>query len=201
MMPDTLYHLTAIANMPNILSYGLISRAKMQANGVKLNKNIADPNILTKRQQLGIFDYVPFHLFPDTAFDYRIKTDNPDTLFAYITIPLNHAIQQHWLYIPCHPLHYQDSQLYDCNNYDFTYAETAQGLREWWVIQRHLNWKSYRQVYMAEVLAPTLVPVTDFGSIVVKDLKGKNLLLQISTKCNIDLNNIIIDPNIFGAGA
>jgi hypothetical protein len=196
-MPDTLYHLTAINNMTSILSSGLLSRAKMQSLGIRLNTDIAANDILAQRRQIGILDYIPFHLFPDTAFDFVAKRDNPNTLFAYITIPLNYAIQQHWLYIPCHPLHYQGNQLYDCNDYDFTYAETDNGLREWWVIQRHLNWRSYRQVYMAEVLAPTLVPVSDFGSVVVKDSTSENQLLQIAANCDITLNNIIINPNIF----
>ena len=57
-----LYHVTAVENLENIFSNGLCSRENALSKG-RLKVDIADPEIIEKRKELNILQYVPFHFF------------------------------------------------------------------------------------------------------------------------------------------
>ena len=68
-MPDIkeqklLYHLTSIENLSSIFQNGLRSRAHLDAFA-----DVADTEILRKRQALELERYVPFHWFAANPFD------------------------------------------------------------------------------------------------------------------------------------
>ena len=72
-----LYHVTAVENLENIFKHGLLSRT--DAISKKLLKvNIADHEIIEKRKELGILQYVPFHFYEKTPFTWTIFNNNPE---------------------------------------------------------------------------------------------------------------------------
>lgn len=67
-----LYHLTSIDNLDSIFENGLLPRKYVRENEIGF-KDIADPEIIDKRELLGLDKYTPFHFHPYTAFDYAVK--------------------------------------------------------------------------------------------------------------------------------
>ena len=66
-----LYHLTAIKNLKSIFKHGLLSREDADSKKL-LEINIADQEIIKKRKELGILQYVPFHFYEKTPFTGKI---------------------------------------------------------------------------------------------------------------------------------
>lgn len=58
-----LYHLTDLENLPSILDKGLLPRAQL-----KNFSDVADPDILTSRERLGLKNFVSFHFFARNPF-------------------------------------------------------------------------------------------------------------------------------------
>ena len=67
-----LYHLTRLSNLDSILEHGLISRKLVKDNGVRFF-DIADSEIISKRTELGLDEYTPFHFHPYSSFDVAVK--------------------------------------------------------------------------------------------------------------------------------
>lgn len=61
------YHYTNINNIPSICKYGLLSRYQLEKYHIKLS-DLADQEILEKRKDLGLDQFVLFHFFPRTPF-------------------------------------------------------------------------------------------------------------------------------------
>lgn len=62
-----LYHLTELKNLESIVRLGLVPRKVLLENEVKF-EDVANPEIIIKRQELGLSEYIPFHFHPYTAF-------------------------------------------------------------------------------------------------------------------------------------
>ncbi|WP_251424850.1 DarT ssDNA thymidine ADP-ribosyltransferase family protein [Veillonella agrestimuris] len=56
-----IWHLTALSNLESIIQYGLLSRASLEQKNLCSFEDIADPEIIQKRKELGLHDCVPFH--------------------------------------------------------------------------------------------------------------------------------------------
>lgn len=161
-MPDIrdqklLYHLTSLENLTGILAVGLKPRALLQEFS-----DVADPDILTKRQALGLDRFVPFHWFCNNPFDGSVKRKHPERSFILITVRRSIAVEHSWKVIPRHPLANDAFQLLD-------YPTGFQAI-EWDV----LNTRDYhdphcKSVCMAECLAPGIVHHSVFFKIYVPD--------------------------------
>lgn len=83
------YHQTSIDHLQSIIENGLLSRTDFLRRGIMFN-DVADPNIIERRFEIGLENYVPFHFHPRTPFDYKIReiirTRNLCTLL-FIEIP------------------------------------------------------------------------------------------------------------------
>lgn len=80
-----LYHLTNVSNMENIIKNGLMSRRELLSSR-EIFEDVADPEIISKREELKLDKYIPFHFHPYSAFDVAVKNTYPDEKFVYICI-------------------------------------------------------------------------------------------------------------------
>lgn len=100
-----LYHITAIENLPKILENGLLSRQDL-LNKNLLQKDVADKEIIAKREELEIDKCVPFHFFEPTPFAGSVFNDpnNSKNTFICIAITREFARQQNFKICTAHPL-------------------------------------------------------------------------------------------------
>lgn len=148
-----LYHLTSLQNVRSILESGLMPRALLGNF-----EDVADQEIITNRQALGLENYVPFHWFSRNPFDGRVQHDRPLEQFVLITVRRTLAEQGNWKVVPCHPLANSAIQLLD---YDKGFAQI-----DW----ETMNRRDYhdpvcKSVCMAECLSPNPVPSANFFKI------------------------------------
>ena len=80
-----LNHLTKVANMEAIIKYGLLSRRWLLEHKVVFG-DVAAPQIISKREELGLDPYIPFHFHPYSAFDVAVKNTYSTEKFVYICI-------------------------------------------------------------------------------------------------------------------
>lgn len=106
-----LYHLTHIDNLESIMENGLLSRNDVN-NLSHSFVDVADSEILEKRNQNKLDDYVLFHFYPNSAFDTAVKEEYGAENFVYIAIYRNFAKDNGFKIIPRHPLH-GEFELYD----------------------------------------------------------------------------------------
>lgn len=98
-----LYHVTALENLENIFSYGLLSRPDAESKGL-LKKSVAREDILERRQEMGILQYVPFHFFEKTPFTHTVYESHSDTTFCVIAIRRAFAQRNNFKICTAHPL-------------------------------------------------------------------------------------------------
>ncbi len=67
-----LYHLTKVDNMEMIINHGLLPRRRLIEQKM-LFGDVADQQIISKRQELGLDIYSPFHFHPYSAFMCRMR--------------------------------------------------------------------------------------------------------------------------------
>lgn len=152
-----LYHLTALENLGNIFQGGLKPRAQLQGF-----KDVADAEILKKRQTLGLENYVPFHWFAANPFDGSVQGNKRDTQFVVISIRRSFAIENDWKVIPRHPLANDTIQLLD--------YKTGFEAIDWDAMnQRDYHDPHCKSVCMAECLSPNVVSANDFFKIFVSN--------------------------------
>lgn len=85
-----LYHLTKLDNLKSIVENGLVPRKTLLESGVIFD-DVANPDIINKRTQLGLDIYTPFHFHPYSSFDVAVKHTYLDDEFIYICITRNNA--------------------------------------------------------------------------------------------------------------
>lgn len=161
-MPDIreqklLYHLTSIENLSSIFQSGLRPRAQLDAFA-----DVADAEILRKRQTLQLEQYVPFHWFAANPFDGSVQRTRPGSQFVVITVHRSFAVRNHWKVIPRHPLANDVIQLFD-------YAEGFEAI-DWDVMNaRDYQDPGCKSICMAECLSPDVVSPQDFFKIFVSN--------------------------------
>ena len=148
-----LYHLTSVENLDGIFRDGLKPRA-----GLSGFKDVADAEILKKRQALQLDNYVPFHWFAKNPFDGSVQRNRPEAQFVLISVYRSTAKQYGWKVIPRHPLAGDSIQLLD-------YEQGFEAI-EWNVMSsRDYLDPHCKSICMAECLAPGIVKPDAFFKI------------------------------------
>ncbi len=156
-----LYHLTTLDNMESIVKYGLLSRKQVKSQNIKYN-DIADAEIISKREELGLDGYVPFHFHPYSAFDVAVKNSKADTKFVYVTIRRELAEVAGYKVLIKHPLSQDECVLYD-------YAEGITKI-DWDTMEKPGTNDTYSKcVKMAECLSDKPLPAPLIQCVYVKD--------------------------------
>lgn len=163
-----LWHLTALDNLESILQYGLLAR-----NHVRKFVDVADQEIIQKRVQFGLGDYVPFHLFQGNPFDGSVLKAHNDRRFCFIVIKRDLAKNKGYKILPKHPLSSEDLILYDYDD--------GMKIIDWNLVDKrdYLD-QECKVACMAECLALGRVGPDDFFSITVQTEKDKLFVEHIS---------------------
>ncbi|TFF03334.1 DUF4433 domain-containing protein [Pseudomonas sp. BCA14] len=149
------YHLTSVENLDGIFKDGLKPRASL------INfTDVADSEILKKRQALNLDRYVPFHWFAANPFDGRVQLSRPKSKFVLISVYRSFARQNHWKIIPRHPLANDAIELLDYNEGFETIDWDLMNTRDY-------QDSECKSVCMAECLSPSVVLPKDFSRIYV----------------------------------
>jgi hypothetical protein len=173
-----LYHLTSVENLDGIFRDGLKPRA-----GLSGFKDVADAEILKKRQALQLDNYVPFHWFAKNPFDGSVQRNRPEAQFVLISVYRSTARQYGWKIIPRHPLAGDSIQLLD-------YEQGFEAI-EWDVMSsRDYLDPHCKSICMAECLAPGVVkpevffkiftPCEEVDALCVAKLQAADVNVQTS---------------------
>lgn len=163
-----LYHLTKLCNMEAIINYGLLPRRYLLKQNI-LFGDVADPKIITKREDLGLDKYTPFHFHPYSAFDVVVKNTYSTEKFVYICIKRALAEFNNFKILTKHPLSQQDCILYD-------YAEGINRI-DWDTMERAGTTDEYsRNVKMAECLTDKCISAELFQCVYVPDEETKRYI-------------------------
>lgn len=159
-----LYHLTDLDNLESIIINGLLPR-KMCKN-FKFS-DVADPDIISFREEHELDEYVPFHFFPQNPFDGRVQLDNPDHEFVFICLQRDNAAFNNFKIIPQHPCSMDPFKMYD--------YEEGMGIIDW----DTMNSRQFKKtdpnsdycanVCMAECIFNGAIPAQHFQSIRVQN--------------------------------
>lgn len=169
------YHVTALKNLENIFRNELLSREASLKKGL-LKVDIADSEIIEKRKELGILQYVPFHFFEPTPFTGAIFANHPDKSFCSITILRDFAKTNNFKICTSHPL---------LLNPKAEVLEYQEGLRKinWAKAEaRNYNDDISKNSCMAECLASSPVSPDNFFTIYVADETTQKYVDTIATK-------------------
>lgn len=166
-----LYHLTKLDNLESIIKYGLLPRKKVIEQKINFG-DIANPEIISKRTELGLDAYTPFHFHPYSAFDVAVKKTHAGEEMIYICITRNLARRNNFSILPKHPLALEGCQLYD-------YDEGFEMIN--WDILTSVgqNDVEARNIKMAECLSPLVIPVDAFQCIYVSSEETKNRVTNL----------------------
>jgi hypothetical protein len=178
-----LYHMTSLSNLESILANGLQSRACLEA---AVFEDVADHEILDSRKALGLEQYVPFHFFSKTPFDYGVQRSRPTERFVLLTVRRSYAQAKQWKIIPSHPLGLEAPQM---REYEEGYAAIDWDLME--TDEKGVTYdtnRAYRQACMAECLSPSVVPSSAFLSIIVKTEEDQRVVETLLKNVGIRLH-------------
>ena len=160
-----LYHLTELKNLESIIRFGLVPRKVLLENTVTF-EDIANPEIIVKRERLGLDEYIPFHFHPYTAFDLAVKKQHANDEMMYICIRRELARRNNFEVLPKHPLSLEDCQLYD-------YEEGFKRI-DWDTMAKvGLTDPDSKQTKMAECLSAKVIPVDCFQCFYVPSEQSK----------------------------
>lgn len=186
-----LYHLSSIENIPQIAAHGILSRYDLTRRRIRF-VDIADSDILTKRQRYSLDRMVPFHFFVKNPFDYKVVFDNPDTHFCILAVSRLLAIRQQWQIITRHPLSGdEEPQLLDWDSgcQSIAWDQLAPGNRDY-------NDHACKMACMAEALSPHAVPLSDVSMIFVPDDHAARMLRAhiLSSSPSIFIRPLMFPP-------
>lgn len=165
-----LYHLTKLDNLDSILENGLAPRRLIIEEDVKF-ADVANPDIISKRNIMELDNYTPFHFHPYSAFDVAVKKKYNDEEFFYICVTRKLARDNEFKISSKHPLTADDYILMD-------YDEGFENI-DWGTMHTRGTVDNYsKQVKMAECLTNLVIPVNCFHSIAVRNNKIKSFVEQ-----------------------
>ena len=157
--------LSELKNLESIIRFGLIPRKVRLENTVTFEDR-ANPEIIVKRERLGLDEYIPFHFHPYTAFDLAVKKQHANDEMMYICIRRELARRNNFKVLPKHPLSLEDCQLYD-------YEEGFKRI-DWDTMARvGLTDPDSKQTKMAECLSAKVIPVDCFQCFYVPSEQSK----------------------------
>lgn len=156
-----LYHLTKVSNMQNIIENGLMSRREL-LNSDEWFEDVANPQIISKREELDLDKYIPFHFHPYSAFDVAVKNTYSTDKFVYICIKRALAEYKKFKILIKHPLSQQECKLYE-------YKEGIEKI-DWKTMECVGALDEYsRNVKMAECLTDEKISAELFQCVYVPD--------------------------------
>ena len=183
-----LYHITHIDNMPSILKNGLVSRSELTSNLGWNFKDIADHEILSKRElyKNALSKYVLFHFYPKNPFDGSVCRRFGSENMVLITISRELHKRNDFKIIPSHPLDKDQPDIYP-------YEEGISRIR-WDILDMNEN-RDYhdpeiRKACMAECVMDYTIPPEAFAIVFVscENTKNKILAMENSGKISIKVN-------------
>ena len=181
-----LYHLTKLSNLDSIIEEGLASRRLLLESDI-IFEDVADPEIMDKRTEYGLDQYVPFHFHPYSSFDVAVKNAFSNEEFVYICIQRGLARHNKFLILPKHPLTLSEVKLYP---YDEGIAQI-----DWKAMEKSSTESEYiHDVRMAECLTEKVVPIGCFHSIAVKNEEIRQLVQEKISNVKGDVPYIDIQP-------
>ncbi len=180
-----LYHLTKLSNLESIIRHGLLPRRKVMEQQLRFG-DIADVQIISKRQKIGLDAYTPFHFHPYSAFDVAVKHTYQNEDMMYLCITRKKAQLDNYKILPQHPLSEKECQLY---NYEEGFEKI-----DWETLQEKNRSDSYaKQVKMAECLTDKTIYINEFCCIYVKSDIVKKKVLEIFKKNGVEFP----PPNVY----
>ena len=185
-----LWHLTAFDNLENILKVGLLAR-----NHVREFTDVADQEIIQKRAQFGLGDYVPFHFFQGNPFDGSVLKAYSGKKFCFIVHLRDLARSRGYKILPKHPLSSDETVLYD---YD-----VGMKIIDWELVnKRDYSDQECKVACMAECLAPGCVNPNDFFAIKVQTESDKRIVEHFSSSLLRHFSyHIDIEPRCFNVSS
>ena len=188
------YHVTALKNLEGIFKYGLLSRPDAIKKGF-LKTDVADSEIIEKRKQLEILQYVPFHFFEPTAFTGTVFSAHPLDAFCSITITRDFAKKNDFKICTAHPLSQNPvAQIMD-------YEDGIKSINWEKAEERNYHDDVSKNACMAECLAVSPVLPSDFSIVFVPDDNAykyvDNLAKEIIGNYLFD---IMVNPYLSKAG-
>ena len=166
-----LYHLTKVGNMEAIINHGLLPRRYLIQQDMFFG-DVADARIITKREELDLDKYTPFHFHPYSAFDVVVKNTYASEKFVYICIKRALAEFKNFKVLVKHPLSQQECILYD-------YTEGISNI-DWDTMEKAGTTDEYsRNVKMAECLTDKCIPAELFQCVYVPDEETKQYIEEL----------------------
>jgi len=183
-----LYHLTALDNVESIIKNGLLCREI-----IRPITDVADPEIIEKRRELGLLSYVPFHFFAKNPFDGAVIKKHPETKFVYLTVYRKDAQRGNWKIIPRHPLKCEKSEIY---SYDIGLTQMNWDLIE----RRRFTDPDCKFACMAECLVHQKLDIHDIRCIHVKEHVDAEYVQQLLKSIPAPLPQVKVSSNFFVGG-
>lgn len=181
-----LYHLTALENVKSIFQLGLKSRAVLSA---EVYKDVADNEIISSRKFHGLEQYVPFHFFAKSPFDYGVQRSRPEQDFVLVTVRRTYAQANNWKIVPRHPLAEEGYEILDYN--------VGMDTIDWALIaQKDYENRACKVACMAECLSPADVPAEKIFSLYVKTPEVEKIVQDFANEYGIS-SYINLMPNMF----
>jgi len=173
-----IYHITPIENLESIIVHGLKPR-----KSVAEFRDIANPEILQKREEYELEEFTPFHFFSGTPFCGSVQINNKDTEFIYLALKREVAKDMGCLIVPRHPINYDGIPLDWDTGFDTIDWQTM-------AIRDYDNHEC-KEICSAEAIYKGPVKIELFRCIFVKDESTKTnvqALLRKHGKYNVFVN-------------
>lgn len=186
-----LYHLTKYSNLESIIDNGLVSRKILKENKAVFG-DVANPEIISRREELGLEKYIPFHFHPYSSFDVSVKSTFANEDLVYICIQRSLAISNEFKILPKHPLTVDECVLYNYNEgFDLIDWDTLMEVGRIDMYAKHVK--------MAECVTDLAIPIDCFQGIYVKSeiVKTKVIDLLDEKKIESHLPYVNTQPNWF----
>ncbi|MGG7074355.1 DarT ssDNA thymidine ADP-ribosyltransferase family protein [Campylobacter mucosalis] len=182
-----LYHLTAIDNIENIIKSGLLPRNELQKKNISF-QDTANQEILQRRSDKNLGDFVPFHFFIKNPYDGAQLKGYADKHWVYIVVYRPRDKEKHnWHIIPKHPLS-EASHTLDIESYDDGFDKIDWEL----VAKRDYHDQECKKACMCEALHYGAIPTSSFFKIVCKTDEDKQkidiILKEFNQKCICEVN-------------
>lgn len=141
--------------------------------------DIADPDIITKRQELGLDIYTPFHFHPYSAFDVAVKNTHKGEDMVYLCIDRETAKRNEFKILPKHPLSVNDCKIYE--------YEEGFNLIDWDTMMETNRTDDYaKHVKMAECLTEKSIAIDVFTCMYVASEEVKQKVENIFRENDVD---------------
>lgn len=173
-----LYHLTKLDNLESIIKNGLLPRKAVLEQRIKFG-DIANAEIISKRTELGLDSYTPFHFHPYSAFDVVVKHTYQGHNMIYLCLDRELAKKNHFKILPIHPLSLDECVLYE-------YEEGFEKIDWNTMMEKNRTDEYAKHVKMAECLTEKVIPINFFKCIYVPSEEVKEKTLDILNENGVD---------------